>query len=89
MRSLWIAASLLTGIVGCSKAPVPVATQAAAEVDAPAALKRNPSERAICPQQWQCSSTFKWYSTQAKCVAACPGGTCDIDYHCGTGCFCP
>ena len=96
MKSLVLAVTLLSGLVGCSRGPEPTPTAPAASsstqalVSPPSSLTLDRSQNAICPQQWTCDS-FSWFSTQSACTSstACAGQQCIRDFNCNGRCTCP
>lgn len=89
MRPMILAVALLAAI-GCSRPTAPAPTEAIAEPQAvPASLSLSPSQTAICPTQWNCDITGKWYTTKSACISACAGGSCFLDTNCNGRCICP
>jgi hypothetical protein len=92
MHKTLLAASLLLGLVGCTRTvepqPAPPA-QVAAELATPAGLHLAPAPSAICLLQWQCDATQRWFTSQATCRANCAGSICIHDYNCNGHCVCP
>jgi hypothetical protein len=46
------------------------------------------AEALTCPRAWTCD-WVDYYSSKAKCVAACGGDACYSDYECSDKCYCP
>jgi hypothetical protein len=91
MRTTLLAASLLLGLIGCTRGadPAPAPPAHVAVVPAtPAALHLAPAPSTLCPRAWICEATAWPYPSRTQCIAACPTG-CANDYVCGGRCVCP
>lgn len=100
MRSLVLAVTLFSGLIGCRRGPEPTTTTPAevtppssstqALVSTPSNLTVDRSQHFFCPIQWTCDS-FNWFTTQSACQtsAACASGLCERDVRCVAGCISP
>ena len=96
MKSLVLAVTLFSGLIGCSRGPEPTTTAPApssstqALVSTPSSLTLDKSQNAICLQQWTCDFSH-WFSTQTACTTstACAGQVCERDFNCNGRCVCP
>ncbi len=97
MRSVFLAAALFTGIVGCSRGTEPAATAPAgsttstptteALISTPSKLTLDKSQNVICTQGWTCDD-IHFFGTQALCTSQCGPG-CFRDFNCNGHCVCP
>jgi hypothetical protein len=65
--------------------------QAAPQGSEQSATEGDVTAMGICPLQWYCDGTARYYSTQSACNTACApyGYTCYRDYACTGSCICP
>jgi len=97
MRSIFLAAAVFTGIVGCSSGTAPTGSGPAcsttstqtmeALISTPSKLTLDRSQNAICTQGWTCDD-LRFFATQALCTSQCGSG-CFLDFNCNGHCVCP
>jgi hypothetical protein len=91
-----VAAGLTFALTGCGgtyvpeEAPASESAQVTAKQPALAGSSdQTVTEMSICPLQWWCDTTMRYYSTSTQCAAACGSTACYRDYNCNGFCTCP
>lgn len=93
MKSLFLAATLFAGVIGCGRGATPAPAAMApstteAMVSTPATLTLGTSRNITCPLQWECSDTGQFFGSQSQCLAACTS-SCFREANCSGNCVCP